>query len=914
MSAIIRTGDPLSENEASLAVSKPPRWLERPLTLDYKAFFKSLGKIAVRGLAGNWPEALAELPEMVAAAGLALTPQDRAWALIRRALARAAVTLLQEYAEAQRLEIPREEPGYASADDSPTTFVLSPSFFENPAGSDVVPKVTPAFATWLRGLGLSEANAANIANRLPSYFALAIHNEWRSKPDFYQPIREALLSPFSETAERELGWRRYNAFLASQIDEPIFGDTFSLRQIYVEPRGYIFHNASVGREKLDEFGTRGGRERTIEVVRLVPTLLEWAKASDRDLPIRVLSGGPGAGKSSLWKILADKMANQENLRVLLVPLYKLDVRMDLKAAIGNFVSEEGFLGENPIEGAVRGERIVLILDGLDELEMQGSGAQEAAQAFVREVIRTVERVNAQECRLLALISGRELAVQVVESEFRKPGQILEVVPYFVPHKGRYKDPQNLLSQDQRDEWWRKYGVLTGSAYSGIPAKLKEGEIGEVTAQPLLNYLVALSYRRGGLDFSADTNVNAVYEDLVRAVHQRAWAPRDHPAVRSLTEDEFFRLLEEMGIAVWHGDGRTTTLREIENHCRRGNVLDLFPALEQGAAAGISALLMAFYFRQKGRRSDGEKTFEFTHKSFGEYLAARHIFRTGRQISRMMRQSRDDPGSGWDDDQALHRWLETCGPTTMDGYLADFIRREMALHDASARELQESMSTLYRAVLTRSWPMNLLFPNLRFRDEQVWARNAEEALLAFLNAAARVTKQLSKIDWPSPTSFAESLKRVQGIRQGVVNGLVQSCLSYLDLSSCCLNLADLYAADLEWSNLSNADLILANLALASLENADLSCAFMSQTLIVGARLKGANLGGTRLVGLEVMGPHEKVETVGVEEWQRSIRRFLSERGALRTSEVKFQDSSPRDASRPTIPGASQRARRVNRGRK
>jgi hypothetical protein len=42
---------------------------------------------------------------------------------------------------------------------------------------------------------------------------------------------------------------------------------------------------------------------------------------------------------------------------------------------------------------------------------------------------------------------------------------------------------------------------------------------------------------------------------------------------------------------------------------------MLPVFEQSVSSGISTLLLAFYFRQKGAR-DGEKTFEFTHKSFG----------------------------------------------------------------------------------------------------------------------------------------------------------------------------------------------------------------------------------------------------------------------------------------------------------
>ena len=271
-----------------------------------------------------------------------------------------------------------------------------------------------------------------------------------------------------------------------------------------------------------------------------------------------------------------------------------------------------------------------------------------------------------------------------------------------------------------------------------------------------------------------------------------------------------------------------------------------PALEQGASSGISALLLAFYFRQKGRRGDGDKTFEFTHKSFGEYLAALRVLRASRQICQMIKQAKEDPGSGWDHDQALQRWLDICGPTKMDEYLAEFIRREVALHPENAIELQEALASLYSSLLTRGWPMHMLYPVARFKEQQNWARNAEQALLGCINACARVSKQRTRIVWPTQLSFAESLKRIQSIRTGNVGDLIQSCLSYLELDSCTLNFVDFYGADLSHSSFRNADIILTILEGADLSNADLSSALVSQTNLYEAHLEETNIEGTRII--------------------------------------------------------------------
>jgi hypothetical protein len=45
-----------------------------------------------------------------------------------------------------------------------------------------------------------------------------------------------------------------------------------------------------------------------------------------------------------------------------------------------------------------------------------------------------------------------------------------------------------------------------------------------------------------------------------------------------------------------------------------------------------------------------------------------------------------------------------------------------------------------------------------------ARNAEEALLAALSACARVTKEISNINWPSEAAAGVWLARLDGQRQ------------------------------------------------------------------------------------------------------------------------------------------------------
>ena len=146
----------------------------------------------------------------------------------------------------------------------------------------------------------------------------------------------------------------------------------------------------------------------------------------------------------------------------------------------------------------------------------------------------MERRNAQKIKLRVLISGRELVVQENESEFRRPRRILTLLPYFQPKPRQhdrhlvleaeeYHDPNDLLKHDLRaglvGEIWRadRRGYASG--------RLNRDDLAEITAQPLLNYLVALSFTRDRLDFSKDINLNAIYADLLTAVHERGYEKR-----------------------------------------------------------------------------------------------------------------------------------------------------------------------------------------------------------------------------------------------------------------------------------------------------------------------------------------------------------------------------------------------------
>ena len=539
-------------------------------------------------------------------------------------------------------------------------------FFDRPSELSIISELKVILQRWLEARSLEPPLATAVVERLPSYFVYALNQEWRRNAKSYRPLIDAVDSPFVRASDREWAWSAYAALLDRRTQESVFDEPFSLKQIFVPLNAYYFEDRKG--DRVDDPG-EPKKERLRVVTSLRGELEGWLKTNDRENAIRVISGGhSGSGKSSFARIFAAHIAHAGKLRVLFIPLHLIDPSKDLVDEIGRFVKDEGVLLHNPMDPESPEPDLLLIFDGLDELSSQGKAAAETARAFVREVEKTVERRNQQGVRLRVLLSGREVVVQENQAEFRRPRQVLFLLPYFIPERGRgevYRDNGNLLNADLRQTWWKNYSELTGLQFRGLPKELRRADLDEISAQPLLNYLLALSFTRKQLDFTRDVNLNAIYADLVTAVFERGYEKRrTYGPIRHMKRDEFSRVLEEIDLAAWHGDGRTTTVREIEEHCRASGLGALLDVFQDGAKAGVTRLLAAFFFRQHGERPSGDPTFVFTHKSFGEYLAGRRIGRAIERIVKELGRREESPDEGWDDREALKHWAQISGPSAM----------------------------------------------------------------------------------------------------------------------------------------------------------------------------------------------------------------------------------------------------------
>ncbi|GCL57859.1 pentapeptide repeat-containing protein [Microcystis aeruginosa] len=850
----------MSESAAGISVSKPQNIWKRQVKVNLRSLFSTLGKAALNGAFLQWDDLAENGVEVLDDLGLSRTPGELAGLLIIRSLMEAMKGLLKSNADLLPQEVeklPLKEL-YRQITDflEEPELILDQDFFEHPERLPIVAPIQAAFLRWLttNNLITNSQEAQSLSNRLPAYFVLALQEQWKDKRDEYSLLLDEIDTPFNNAWKRERGWLHYRAWLQKQIDEPIFWETFSLKQIYVPLRGFYEE------EKKATTDTDYHREPSFKriVIKLQEQLETWLEAAKSDDAIRLLTGGPGSGKSSFCKVFAAQQARLEK-QVLYIPLHRLSFSTDLVTAVKTFVQHDGFLPENPLEPRDQDLKLLIIFDGLDELSMQGKIAQEVAQNFVNEVRDQVKSFNQNKTRLQVLISGRDVVVQSNKNNFKKPQQIITILPYWVGKSDNFSDVDNLLKVDQRHQWWRQYGQAKGKNYAQLPPELSGENLQEITAQPLLNYLIALTFERGEVQFSQETNLNNIYENLLKAVYERGYEKNSpgHRAIEGITEKDFVLILMEIALSCWHGNGRTTTVREIEEHCENNGLKNLLKnfqdSFQSDSQGSITRLLTAFYFRESGDLRGSEKTFEFTHKSFGEYLTARRIVDRVKQIHKKLQDSENDYDNDYDPRQALIAWATLCGPTAIDEYLFRFIVNQMQLQSPDeVKQWQKTLGHLIKYLLVKGMPMEGLKNRPNFQEEMRQARNAEEALLAVFNACGRVTEEIFPIQWPSPEAFGNWLARLQGQRIDLEFMLVLDCLSFLDLQNCLLIHRDLGGANLEGANLEGANLEGANLEGANLKGANLEGANLYGADLYGAFLEGANLERANLEGANLEG--------------------------------------------------------------
>ncbi|MFP4578751.1 MAG: hypothetical protein ACLFT9_24535, partial [Coleofasciculus sp.] len=309
--------------EPGIKVEQPVSVWKKEIKAHPKGLFASLGKAAINGAFLKWDDLAESGVEILENLGLEAKPGEIAGLLIVRSLMQAMQDLLHENRGLlnQKPDNLTELYNHLNTSLTSNELILDPDFFQHPKNLPIVQEAKTGFAQWLEGYVEKKVEAEMISSRLPAYFVFALNDQWVEHSQDYIALKEVLDKPFTQATRREQGWLRYRARLQKRVDEPIFWEAFSLKQVYVPLRAYYEREVAGQSERKLERRIIESKDYERVIVDLNSELETWLQNAEADDAIRLISGQPGSGKSSFAKIFAAQQAEKGEIPVLFIPLH-----------------------------------------------------------------------------------------------------------------------------------------------------------------------------------------------------------------------------------------------------------------------------------------------------------------------------------------------------------------------------------------------------------------------------------------------------------------------------------------------------------------------------------------------------------------------------------------------------------------
>ena len=845
-----------------------------------------LGEVACHGLgvfAGKLDsaaDALNAIQAMFEGVSINDAPPTKAWRLVALSIATAVSELSATSLDnAQQKAVLKAFKTFRKNVDTTLqggNHVLTPKFMVYPAQLELYKALRKELISALKSARLDgKTDVEHLSGKLDSAFNRSVFRILRTEPGYFQSLRASLETPGLGIAQHEFDWNAYRAHLIDQFEvAPVFGQEeskISLSQLYIPPRAQ-WQEKSIDKD--------GNNQTEVHTVELTEYITEWISARDLRHDQKLIHGGPGRGKSTFAKALAANLAKNEGLRPLFIELQKLSFDGRLVDEIGDLLTknEESFKNTPLLENYKDPQRpFVLIFDGLDELARPGGkGADDLARDFAHALDMLLQNLNTSDTlRAVAIVTGRDTIIQALKS--RTSGladcHVLEACGYApmidisINHS-----TASLEAVDQRPAWWKRYAAATGKS-ANVPMAFVASELEELSNEPLLCYLLALADIANQNWQDVADNPNKIYQKLLHDVWDRKWGDGRKGPTKSITkESDFDLLMETMGLAAWHGDGgenRIATMSGFRDAFAITRAEEVWKKFNEDQAnnqeKSLSSLALTFYFKRPNTDSDG---FEFSHKSFSEYLVARFLFRSAMELAEDFNQPRRTPES------LLQDWLKIASPTCINEYIFPFIRNEARTHDIKTlRGARTALEKLFSIVIRDGMPAHKGIA-CTWRLAEQMQRNGEIALLACLNAIIRElfdrdpNTELLSFDWgqdeTAPARFIRRLIDSQGADDFNFIGLSHIdfnvialplfmnslFLAYADLEQCRFARANLTYSNFTRATLTQTQLINANLSRASLMHTQLRHADLAHANLTHADLTHANLAHANLTDADM----------------------------------------------------------------
>ncbi|WP_051245206.1 pentapeptide repeat-containing protein [Thalassobaculum salexigens] len=861
-----------------------------PVEFDWRKTALKLSKIAIKFAVTGVPPSPGAVvdavvdniklaPEAAGKDGASPTPEALITLWLNQAMALAMIDVFREAQEHASKPLPLEidesvvQPGG-----------LDPTALYEPQDVDVWSMVGDATLTRLDDCGVAKSTALEIAGDLADRFVerfwgLVAGHEARGGTIPILLKRDVLRQRAAEAAAWRENRRRLIRTPREADKNPLLDGKASLEQIYVPLQAYeaVENSRLKGlRRRGDE--DHGDRRPLMRLLSLDQELDRWV--DDPKAPsVRIVAGGPGFGKSSAALMLAARRAIEPGWRVLLVPLHQVDEAMTWDS-VEDAIRATSTVMPQALAQAARGRKILLIFDGLDELATKNESGVLPLDTLVSQIREVVEIRNRDGRGMRALLLGRDLAAGEASRAARATDDMLHVLPLRPTEEDRerYRWQDDTAPEfDHRQEWWRRYREAVPGAPDLPETLFENGSFTEITSLPVLMSLLAFSLgEKPAPDNLATLGRVELYDNICRAAYRRTWGESDQPPHWGVeSEDDFFRLVEDIALATWRRNSRRATVEDLTAVLKASASATgetQAALISDSNGAGAKRLLMLFFFRDG---ADGEvrkaradrMVFEFSHKSFADYLLARRLLRAARE------------------EVDLAGWARLFGAFRIEMAVVGFLRSEsVRQRDAEYLPLataRDHLTSLLNVAVGDGFPISGF--DASGGTSGALARqvaDAELALLATLDAVCRgndeagVERKIGRaaVKWPD----AWAAWRMIGRQPPPADDLsirwrdkppldpIRECLArliyvledgrseadddstavgadeMLHLRGMRLENANLEGANLEGANLQAARLRSANLEGATLEGANLREAKLQDVNLQGANLQGAQL--------------------------------------------------------------------------
>jgi Pentapeptide repeats (8 copies)/NACHT domain len=696
------------------------------------------------------------------------------------------------------------------------------------------------------------------------------------------------VSPESLVPELKQRWR-------------VFNEDFLLPDLYVPLKAKC----------VDSNGAYIRDAEPVELTKWARDLLMDEQRKDKVLFIQ---GGPGRGKSAFCRMFAEELRREQHpswtpilIRLRDVRVLEKDFEETLQKAVDqDFTkSDSGWLND-------RNTRFVFLLDGFDELLMEGrsSGGLEEFLKQVGDFQRSCATNSEKQHRVV--VTGRSMSLQQIERHMPPNLERVEIAA---------------MDQPIQSQWFKQWAKLVGTgkavAFQAFladrlcPQRVRGSEDEEGLAQePLLLYLLGAMHRDGELKIDQLEGQQGIQAKIVIYERTLDWVltkQRPDWLNEEITEFQIAdlrRILAEAGLCVVQSGGECASLAVIEQRLSSDSgVKTLLDEAQKRLNDNPLRNALAAFYVQAGKNDAG--SVEFIHKSFGEFLCAERIKEAIEEWAQMGGRRRDnflvaDKDFHWEIYDLLGHgglsrevleyltaMLAASDKIDSFGWLQLFNRLNRFyeqwcdgkfIDELEGENLPQKKLKLLKAQVLESDRLGIrqvdvfaglnILNLLMLTDRHINEYIALDSKIYFNPSAkfhiiaphagytysARLLDVISYVDCLGIGTFIS----IVGFNLERAN-LEGAFLKNAHLEGAFLKDVNLQGAFLKGADLEGAFLGYANFASAHLEGADLEGAFLGRTNLGSANLKGADLEGADLVGADLRNANLSDSNLGGIHW-------------------------------------------------